>query len=193
LVAAKAALGLIAALASVTMALAQQPPPPSSDPSLGYRIGPEDVIQISVWNNEALSRTVPVRPDGKVSLPLVNDLQAAGLTPMELRDQIAKRLAEFVSKPEVSVIVTEVRSFKVSVLGDVVKPGRYDLKSWATVMDALAMAGGLNEYASPSRIVVLRPNGRRSERIPFDYEKARAGNGDQLNFFLRPGDIVMVP
>lgn len=159
----------------------------------GYRIGPEDLLQVSVWNNEALSRTVPVRPDGMISLPLVNDVQAAGLTPMELRDFLMKRLAEFVPAPEVSVIIAEVRSLKVSVIGEVPKPGRYDMKSWATVIDALAMAGGFNEYASRSRVVVLRAEGRAMKRIPFDYDKVKAANGQQANFLLRPGDIVLVP
>jgi polysaccharide export outer membrane protein len=166
---------------------------PAPDKGLGYRIGPEDVLQIVVWNNDALTRTVPVRPDGKISLPLLNDVQADGLTPTELRDDLTKKLASYISNPEVSVIVVEVRSFKVSVLGEVLKPGRYDLKSWATVMDALAMAGGPNEYAKRSGIVVMRQNGRRTDRIPFDYDRARSGEGNAINFYLRPGDIVLVP
>ncbi len=160
---------------------------------VGYRIGPEDVLQISVWNNEPLSRTVPVRPDGKISLPLLNDVQAAGFTPMELRDALAKKLADYMPNPEVSVIITDVKSFKVSVLGSVMKPGRYEIKSSATVMDAIAMAEGLNQYASKSRIVVMRQNGRKTDRIPFDYDKIREGDSRQVNFYLRPGDIVLVP
>jgi polysaccharide biosynthesis/export protein len=158
-----------------------------------YRIGPEDVLEILVWNNEAMSRTAPVRPDGRFSLPLLNDVQAAGLTPMELRDQLKGRLAEYIPNPEVSVIVTDVRSFKVSVIGAVPKPDRYQLKSRTTVMDVLAMAGGPNEFASRSRIVVIRANEQKTERIPFDYDKVRAGDPSQANFHLRPGDIVIVP
>jgi len=158
-----------------------------------YRIGAEDVLQVSVWSNEALSRTTPVRPDGKISLPLLNDVQAAGLTPMELRDELACGLAEYMPHPEVSVIVTEVRSFKVAVIGQVPKPDRYQLRSAATVMDVLAMAGGFTEYASRSRVVVIRSDGGRSQRIPFDYEKVRNGDPAQVNFALRPGDIVLVP
>jgi len=158
-----------------------------------YRIGPEDIVQISVWNNEAMSRTAPIRPDGKISLPLLNDVQAAGLTPMELRDQLLKRLAEYMPHPEVSVVVTEVRSFKVSVIGQVPKPDRYQLRSAATVMDVLAMAGGFNEFAARSRIVVIRTNGDTTERIPFDYDKVRSGDPSQANFQMRPGDIVLVP
>jgi polysaccharide export outer membrane protein len=164
-------------------------PPPRAD----FRIGPEDVLQVSVWNNEPLSRTAPVRPDGHISLPLVNDVPAAGLTPMELRAELMRRLTEYIPHPEVSVVVTDVHSFKVSVIGQVPRPDRYELKSAATVMDVLAMAGGLNEFAARSRIVVIRSHGRRTERLPFDYEKVRNGDARQANFPLRPGDIVVVP
>jgi polysaccharide biosynthesis/export protein len=158
-----------------------------------YRIGPEDVLQVSVFGNEALSRTVPVRPDGMISLPLLNDVRAAGLTPMELRVALMKKLVEFVPSPEVAVIVTEVRSFMISVIGQVMKPGRYDLKSSATVVDALAMAGGFKEFAERSRIVVMRPEGTTRKRLTFDYDKISATTRPQENFALRPGDIVMVP
>jgi polysaccharide export outer membrane protein len=159
----------------------------------GYRIGPEDVLQVSVWNNEAMSRTAPIRPDGKISLPLLNDVDAAGLTPMELRERLMQRLAEYMPHPEVSVVVTEVRSFKVSVIGQVPKPDRYQLRSAATVMDVLALAGGFTEFASRSRVVVIRSSGDKTERIPFDYEKVRNGDPSQANFQLRPGDIILVP
>jgi len=155
-----------------------------------YRIGPEDVLHISVWKNEAMSRAVPVRPDGKVSLPLLNDVQAAGLTALELREILTKKLAEYMPSPEVSVIVTDVRSFKVSVIGEVARPGRYELKSWTTVLDVLAMAGGFTQFASRSRIVILQPDGKTMKRIPFNYNKIA---GEQENFYLRNGDIVLVP
>jgi polysaccharide export outer membrane protein len=158
-----------------------------------YRIGPEDVLQISVFSNEALSRTVPVRPDGMITLPLLNDVKAAGLTPMELRDILLKKLSEFVASPEIAVIVTEVRSFRISVIGEVMKPGRYDLRSAVTVVDALAMAGGFKEFASRSRIVVIRAEGATRKRLAFDYDKISAASRPQENFPLRPGDIVMVP
>jgi len=161
-----------------------------------YRIGPEDVLDIAVWNNTAISRTVPVRPDGKISLPLLNDVQAAGLTPMQLRDVLIKKLAEYTPTPEVSVIIREVHSFKVSVIGEVKRPGRHELKSRATVLDALAMAEGLGEFASRGRIVILRPEGNTLKRIPFNYNKvvsANGANGELENFLLQPGDIVVVP
>lgn len=157
-----------------------------------YLIGPEDVLDISVWKNPELSRKVPVRPDGKVSLPLVNDIQAAGLTPSELREQLAKRLAEFVPTPEVAVIVQEVQSLKVAVIGAVKTPGRFMLKSPATVLECLALAQGLTEFAARDRIVVLRQNGNTTQRIPFNYRKVAEGS-DQENFFVKPGDIIVVP
>src|SRR3989441_4297459 len=155
-----------------------------------YRIGPEDVLQVAVWKNEAMSRTVPVRPDGKISLPLLNDVQAAGLTALELREVLASKLAEYMPSPEVSVIVSDVRSFKVSVMGEVARPGRFELKSWTTVVDALALAGGFTQFATRSRIIILHPDGATMKRIPFNYNKLA---GEQENFYLRNGDIVLVP
>ena len=157
-----------------------------------YQIGPEDVLDISVWKNPELSRKVPVRPDGKVSLPLVNDIQAAGLTPSELRQQLATRLAEFVPTPEVAVIVAEVQSLKVAVVGAVKTPGRFSLRSPATVLECIALAQGLTEFASRERIVVLRQNGSTQQRIPFNYRKVSEGS-EQENFFVKPGDIIVVP
>jgi polysaccharide biosynthesis/export protein len=156
-----------------------------------YRIGPEDVLHVSVWRNEVLSRSVPVRPDGKISLPLLNDVQAAGLTALELREELTKQLAGYMPTPEVSVIVTGVNSFKVSLIGEVARPGRYDLKSWTTVLDVLAMAGGFTQFASRSRIVILQPDGKGMKRIPFNYNKVVVG--EQENFYLRNGDIILVP
>jgi polysaccharide biosynthesis/export protein len=161
-------------------------------PVAEYLIGPEDVLDISVWKNPELSRKVPVRPDGKVSLPLVNDIQAAGLTPSELREQLAKRFAEFVPTPEVAVIVQEVQSLRVSVVGAVKTPGRFMLKSPATVLECIALAQGLTEFAARDRIVVLRQNGNTTQRIPFNYSKI-ANSSDQENFFVKPGDIIVVP
>lgn len=157
-----------------------------------YQIGPEDVLDISVWKNPELSRRVPVRPDGKVSLPLVNDIQAAGLTPSELRQQLTTRFAEFVPTPEVAVIVSEVQSLRVSVVGAVKTPGRFMLKSPATVLECIALAQGLTEFAARERIVVLRQNGSTTTRIPFNYRKVADGS-EQENFFVKPGDIIVVP
>jgi polysaccharide export outer membrane protein len=157
-----------------------------------YRIGTEDVLDISVWKAPELSRTVPVRPDGKVSLPLINDIQAAGLTPSSLREELARRLSEYVPSPEVAVIVREVHSAKVSVIGSVRNPGRYELKSAATVLELIALAQGFTDFANRDRIVVLRQKGGAQTRIPFNYRKIADGS-EQDNFFVQPGDIIVVP
>lgn len=163
--------------------------PAAAAPALpDYRIGIDDVIDVAVWNVAELQKTVPVRPDGKISLPLVNDVVAAGLTPMELRDRLTKLIATFVQNPDVSVVVREIRSLKVSVLGQVKTPGRYDLKSPATVLDALALAGGLTEFAARRRITVLRS----AERIHWNYDAA-ISKGGASNLSLKPGDIIVVP
>jgi polysaccharide export outer membrane protein len=162
-----------------------------------YAIGPEDVLDIAVWNNKEISRTVPVRPDGKISLPLLNDIQAAGLTPLELSNVVMKSLAGYITEPIVSVIVREIHSFKVTVIGEVKTPGRYELRSRATVLDVLAMAGGLSQYAARARITVLRRQGDKVREIPYDFERitARAGtkNAAQEDFCVEPGDAIVVP
>jgi polysaccharide export outer membrane protein len=162
------------------------------DNTSDYRIGPEDILDISVWKNPELSRTVPVRPDGKVSLPLVNDIQAAGLTPTGLRRQLIDRLSEYIPAPEVAVIVREVHSMKVAVVGAVKTPGRYELKSAATVLELIALAQGFTDFASRDRIVILRQENGESRRIPFNYGKV-AGGDEQSNLVVQPGDIIVVP
>jgi polysaccharide biosynthesis/export protein len=163
----------------------------------GYVIGPEDVLEIAVWNNTAVSRTVPVRPDGMISLPLLNDVRAAGLTPVQLRETVIKDLARYIATPEVSVIVREVNSLKVSVIGEVKTAGRFELRSVATVLDVLALAGGLTEYADSTRIVILRREGMSTKQIPFDFRRVTMSNGPDspgsANIILRAGDIILVP
>jgi polysaccharide export outer membrane protein len=164
------------------------PVPIASD----YVIGPEDLLQISVWKNDSLSRQLPVRPDGKVSMPLLHDIQASGLTPMQLRDKIAAALAEFMPNPEVSVTVLEVRSYRVSVLGEVQRPGVLQLKAPTTVLEAIALAGGFRDFASPSKIVIFRKNGHGTEKLRFNYNRA-VGSATEENLPLRSGDVVVVP
>jgi len=175
------------------------PPIVQSCPA-AYVIGPEDVLDVSVWGNPDLTRTVPVRPDGKISIPLLNDVQAAGLTPMALRERLMKALDEYLPSPVVSVIVREVHSFKVTVIGQVKTPGRYEVKDRPTVLDVLAMAGGLNEFAARNRIVVLRQEPAGTRQIPFPYSRLASKNTagttgatGQENFCLQPGDIILVP
>jgi polysaccharide export outer membrane protein len=183
---------LILALALVdSPSVAAQEVPRSRAALADYVIGPEDVLDISVWDNTQISRTVPVRPDGKISLPLLNDVHAAGLRPTQLRDVLASLLAPYIAVPAVSVIVREVHSFKVTVLGEVKAPGRYDLKSRSTVLDLLAMAGGLTEYAARGRIVVMRREGKDTRQIPFAFDKLAQKLQD--NFDVEPDDIILVP
>jgi polysaccharide export outer membrane protein len=168
--------------------------PPSPAPvGAEYVIGAEDLLQISVWKNESLSRQLPVRPDGKISMPLLHDIQAAGLTPMQLREKISADLAEFMPNPEVSVTVLEVLSYRVSVLGEVQKPGVLQLKAPTTVLEAIALAGGFRDFASPSKIVIFRKdNGGQTQRLRFNYNRA-VGSAEEENVTLRSGDVVVVP
>jgi polysaccharide export outer membrane protein len=135
---------------------------------------------------------VPVRPDGKISLPLVNDIQAAGLTPSLLRQELTQRLSEYVPSPEVAVIVREVNSATVAVVGAVRTPGRYGVRSPSTVLELIALAQGFTDFAARDRIVVLRRVGRVDTRIPFNY-RSLADGSIQENFFVQPGDIIVVP
>ena len=168
--------------------------PSGVDLSKEYLIGPEDILDVLVWKNcPDLCRTVPVRPDGKVSLPLVNDIQAAGLTPMDLRRHLTEQLSEYLPSPEVSVIVKEVHNVKVAVVGAVKMPGDYEVKSPATVLELIARAQGLTEFAARDRIVILRQTGATTQRIAFNYRKVADGGSDQDNFFVRAGDIIVVP
>jgi len=169
------------------------PPPAATAVAPDYVIGPEDMLQISVWKNDSLSRQLPVRPDGKISMPLLHDIQASGLTPMQLRDKITAGLQEYMPSPEVSVTVLEVRSYRVSVLGEVQKPGVLQLKAPTTVLEAIALAGGFRDFASPSKIVIFRKNGRgQTERLRFNYNRAVGAAGED-NVTLRSGDVVVVP
>src|SRR5687767_7882414 len=163
-------------------------------PITDYVIGSEDMLQITVWKNESLSRALPVRPDGKISLPLLHDVQAAGLTPMQLQEKLSTALGEFMPNPEVSVTVTDVRSYRVSVLGEVQRPGVLQLKSDTTVLEAIALAGGFRDFASPGKIMILRKNGDgQAQKIPFNYNRVVKDNRGEGNVTLKSGDVVVVP
>jgi polysaccharide biosynthesis/export protein len=186
---------LAMSIAAVRPAVGQPAAPVEADAQ--YLIGPEDVLDIAVWSNADVSRTVPVRPDGMISLPLLNDVHAAGLSPMQLRGMLTTALEKYMPAPMVSVIVREVHSFKVSVIGEVKTPGRYELRSRTTVLDVLAMAGGLSQYASRGRITILRRDGNAVREVPYDFEKITGKAGPraaaQENFCVQPGDIIVVP
>jgi len=158
-----------------------------------YVIGPGDLIQVSVWKNETLSRVMPVRPDGKISMPLLHDVQASGLTAMQLRDKIATALGEFLPNPEVSVGVNEVRSMRISVLGEVQRPGVIELRGATTILEAIALAGGFRDFASPSKITILRnDDSGKTQKIKFNYNRAVGSSGEE-NLVLKSGDVVVVP
>lgn len=161
----------------------------------GYRLGPQDVISVEVWQEPQISsRDLPVRPDGMISVPLAGQIRAEGLTPAQLQAAIAQRLRPFLSDPAVTVQVEQVRSQKVYVLGQVRRPGIYVLGGPTRVLDAIAMAGGLGEFANRGHIYVLRRDGGgQVQRLPFDYKKVINGKGAKENVWLQPGDTVVVP
>ena len=164
-----------------------------------FLLGPEDVLDIVVWKNDDLSqKAVVVRPDGKISMPLIGEVMAGGLTSNELASHIASRLKEFKERPAVTVSVKEVNSYYVYVLGEVGKPGKYQLKSHATVLQAVAVANGFTVYAAKNRMQVIRTvqteDGKAREiRIPARYDDLISGRGEIGNFVLKSGDVVVVP
>jgi polysaccharide biosynthesis/export protein len=159
-----------------------------------YVIGANDVLSINVWKEPDISRSVPVRSDGKISLPLVGELQASGDTPLQLEQEISKRLQSYISEPEVTVIVTESKSQKINIMGMVAKPGAYLLTGSTTVLDAIAMAGGFKDFAKQKQIYILRKASDGSEkRIPFNYKEVIKGKNSEQNIRLLAGDTVVVP
>jgi polysaccharide export outer membrane protein len=171
----------------------------ASNSSKDFLLGPEDVLDIVVWKNEDLSqKAVVVRPDGKISMPLIGEVQASGRTANQLATQIASRLKEYKDNPVVTVSVKEVNSYYVYVLGEVTKPGKYQLKSHATVLQAVAIASGFTNYAARNKMKVIRhvqgeDGTTREIRIPARYDDLISGTGDIGNFVLKTGDVVIVP
>jgi polysaccharide export outer membrane protein len=160
-----------------------------------YLIAPSDVLSISVWNRNDLDRTVTVRPDGRLSFSLVGDIYAVGLTPAELQGVMETALGAYIDiiPGEVSIVVDAVHSYQVSVLGQVRLPGRFEFQNQVTVLDALAEAGGLTEFASPSDIMILRPYQGETENIRFDYNRITRSGNNEGRVLVFPGDIILVP
>jgi polysaccharide export outer membrane protein len=188
---------LFALLFSTVGALAQESREPKSaaavEVSEGYIIGESDILAINVWHEPELTRTVPVRTDGKITLPLIGELQAAGQTVDQLRATIATQLKRFLEAPEVTVIVQEPRSQFFTVVGKVAKPGSYPLGQRLTVMDGLALSGGFKDFAKVNKIQVVRTHrDGRVERLAFDYKRAVGGDLKQ-NFVLEQHDMIVVP
>jgi polysaccharide export outer membrane protein len=159
----------------------------------GYVIGVDDRLTIDFWRDKDLSADVVVRPDGRISLPLLNDVQAAGLTPEELRGKLLQLAGALIEEPVATVVVKEIRSRQAFITGNVQKPGAYPLNAPMTVLQLIATAGGLREFVAGKNIVVLRRDNGRDVRLPFDYQAVMKGRTLQQNVELRPGDTVIVP
>lgn len=160
--------------------------------SSSYVIGPEDVLQVTVWKEPTLSGTFPVRPDGMISLVLIGDVPAAGLTPLQLGTNVGDRLKKFVQDPSVSVVVTGVNSQRIFVIGEVNKVGPLQLTAGMTPLQAISAAGGLTTFASSKRIYILRGDQGKQQKLLFNYKLALKGDNKQL-IALRPGDTIVVP
>jgi len=168
--------------------------PPNEAHDDTFVIGPADVLAINVWKEPDVSRSTTVRSDGKISLPLVGELQAAGKTPRQLEQELREKLKTFISEPEVTVIVQEIKSRKFNVMGMVVRPGSFPLTGSTTVLDAIALAGGFRDFAKQKSIYVLRPgpNGEKA-RLPFNYKDVIKGKNIEQNVQLQAGDTIVVP
>lgn len=159
----------------------------------GYRVGPEDVLEISVWKEEGLQKEVLVRPDGGLSFPLVGEIQATGKTAEEIREEVTQRLQRFISGPVVSVSVRKIVNNKIYVMGKVNRPGEYLTGHFLNVLQVLSMAGGLTPYAAENKIKILRKEGGSERVYPFEYGAIQRGEKLEQNITLRPGDVVLVP
>jgi polysaccharide export outer membrane protein len=180
------------------------PPAPATEPSLArsatkphdasFVIGNDDLLAINVWKEADISRSIPVRSDGRISLPLVGEVQAAGRTPLQLEQDIAARLRNYIAAPEVTVMVQEIHSEKFNILGQVAKPGSYSLEVATTVLDAIAAAGGFRDFANKKGIYILRQNpGGGESRIAFNYKNVIKGKNPQQNINIQPRDTIVVP
>jgi len=163
----------------------------TEDPN--YVIGAQDMLDIDVWKEAELTRTVQVRPDGKISLPLLNDIQAAGLTPTQLAGQITTSLKKFVTDPQVTVIVTQINSQRVYIMGEVTRAGAYPLLPGMTVLQALSSAGGFTQFANLKKIYVLREENGKQTRLPFNYKQVINGKDTDQNIEVKAGDTIVVP
>lgn len=176
------------------------PPAPASAPmaagdgvSQDYVLGAEDIIDVSVWKDESLSRVVSIRPDGKISLPLVGDIQAAGLTTSRVRDSIKERLKDYKVMPEVSIIVKEINSLVVFISGEVNRPGKLMLRSDTSILQAIILAGGFAQFASTNKIVLLRRVGGIETRKQIHYKDIVSGKPPEEDILLQRGDTIIVP
>lgn len=168
-----------------------KPVPATNDPA--YLIGAEDVLSISVWKEPEITRTVPVRPDGKISLPLINDIQAVGLTPLQLTTRITEELKKYLTEPQVTVIVTAINSRRIYIMGEVGRPGTFQLLPDMTILQALSGAGGFTQFANMKGIYLLRNENGKQVKYPFNYKEVVKGQRPEQNLVLKPGDTIIVP
>jgi polysaccharide export outer membrane protein len=167
------------------------PVPAAADPA--YVIGPEDMLDISVWKEPDVSRVVPVRPDGRISLPLIHDVEAAGMSPQQLGASVAERLRKYLNDPQVTVIVTAINSQRVFVVGEVLRAGAFPLLPRMTVLQALSSAGGFTTFADVKKIRVVRSRHGKQVELPFNYRDVLKGDKPDQNIKLEPGDTIVVP
>ena len=158
-----------------------------------YKIGPQDVLRIDVWKEPDISRVIPVRPDGKISLPLLNDVQAAGLTAVQLSNNIHDGLTKFLNNPQVTVTVSEINSRRVYLTGEVLKAGALPLLPNMTVLQALSSGGGFTQFAKLKGIYVLRTEDGKQVKHPFNYKEVVKGKNPEQNILLQPGDVIVIP
>ena len=177
---------------SRTSSAVQAPAPQSSMGGAEYVIGPEDVLHVAVWKENDLTATLPVRPDGKISLPLLNDVQASGMTPQQLAASLTEKLKKYIADPHVTVVVTTINSKRIYLVGEVLHTGATPLSPNMTVLQALSSAG-LNQFAKTKGIYVLRTENGRQQKLPVDYRKIVRGERIEQNYVLKPGDTIVVP
>ncbi len=193
---------LVAGLMPMLICHAQNPKPdekPASGPpaatsvaSDSYVIGPSDELTVTVWKEQAFSGALLVRPDGMISVPLLGDVQASGLTPLQLADQIATKLKKFIQDPNVSVVLNQINSKKIYLLGEVGKKGPIEMTPGMTLLEAVASGGGFTDYANVKKAYILRGQGAKQQRIPLHYKEALKGDS-QFNLVLQPDDTIVVP
>jgi polysaccharide export outer membrane protein len=165
--------------------------PATSD--AGYIIGPQDVLRIDVWKEPDISRVIPVRPDGKISVPLLNDVQASGLTAMQLATSLREGLSKYLNNPQVTVTVAEINSRRIYITGEVTRPGALPLLPNMTVLQALASGGGFTQFARLKNIYVMRTEDGKQVKHPFNYKEVVKGNLAEQNILLQSGDVIVVP
>jgi polysaccharide export outer membrane protein len=159
----------------------------------GYVVGDSDVIRVNVWKEPEVSQTVVVRTDGNISLPLINEVKVSGMTPLQIQDLIAEKLKDFLTNPQVTVTVMEIRSKRAFITGEVARPGTYSLNAQTTVLQLIAQAGGFTPFAKKDSIVVLRTEEGKQSRLKFKYKEVVQGKNTEQNVALHPGDTVVVP